>query len=221
MPSMTTSPPAPAQRREIVLLVHGLAAGRAMLRPLERSLQQRGYQTFNWGYPSLRSEIQALSDALTQELIKLNADASVARINLVTHSMGSIIARSTLANNEFARLGRVVMMAPPHGGSRVAANLARLLGWLCRPLKQLSDNPNSLVNNLPEPEGYEIGIIAAARDRVVRIENTRLACQADHIVVNSGHTSMLFRLEVADLVDSFLRQGRFARQELRVTGDMP
>lgn len=107
MPSMTALPPGPAQRRETVVLVHGLAAGRAMLRPLERSLQQRGYQTFNWGYPSVRGEIQALSDALTQELIKLNADASV------------------------------------------------------------------------------------------------------------------FRLEVADLVDSFLRQGRFARQELRVTGDMP
>ena len=59
-------------------------------------------------------------------------------------------------------------------------------------------------------------IVAAARDRVVRIENTRLSNQADHIVVNSGHASMLFRSEVADLIDSFLRHGRFVRQGLPV-----
>lgn len=221
MRTLTVSPPRPAPGRETVVLVHGLAAGSAMLRPLERSLQRRGYQTLNWGYRSVRGEIQALSHTLAEVLRNLDSDDSVDRVHLVTHSMGSIIARSALATNQFTRLGRIVMLGPPNGGSRVAARLGRFLGWLCRPLNQLSDAPNSLVNNLPEPKDCEIGIIAASRDRVVHVDNTRLACQTDHIVVDSGHTSMLFRLEVADLVDRFLRQGRFASQELLLTAEMP
>jgi pimeloyl-ACP methyl ester carboxylesterase len=145
----------------------------------------------------------------------LNDDPSVDRFHLVTHSMGSILARAALANNEFSSLDRVVMLGPPHRGSRVATHLARMLGWLCRPLAQLSDGQNSFVNNLAEPTGYEIGIIAAERDRVVRVENTRLTNQVDHIVVKSGHTSMLFQPEVVDLIESFLRQGRFLRQNSR------
>jgi pimeloyl-ACP methyl ester carboxylesterase len=214
---ISASPPVASPSRETVVLVHGLAASRSMLWPLERVLRRRGYRTLNWGYRSIRGEIHSLSNALGGELEKLNANPSVGRFHLVTHSMGSILARAALANNDFSRLHRVVMLGPPHGGSRVATHLARVLGWLCRPLAQLSHSPTSLVNSLVEPTGYEIGIIAAARDRVVRIDDTCLSNQADHIVVNSGHTAMLFRREVADLIDSFLRQGRFARQKLRET----
>jgi len=205
-------------KRETVVLVHGLAANRSILWPLQRSLRRRGYRTHNWGYSSIRGEIQSLSSSLSGELQKLNADPLVGRFHLVTHSMGSILARAALASHDFSQLKRVVMLGPPHGGSRVATQLARSLGWFCQPLVQLSDCPDSLVNNLVEPTGYEIGIIAAAQDRVVRIDDTCLSCQSDHIVVNSGHTSMLFRREVADLIESFLRQGRFAKPDLRVAG---
>jgi len=40
-----------------VVLIHGLAAGRWMLRPLERHLQACGYRTANWGYPSILRDI--------------------------------------------------------------------------------------------------------------------------------------------------------------------
>jgi pimeloyl-ACP methyl ester carboxylesterase len=196
-----------------VVLVHGLASNRTMLRPLEQSLRSRGYNTVNWGYPSIRSEIRSQSAALARELNRVN-DASSEPIHLVTHSMGSILARVALDAHHFDKLGRVVMLGPPHRGSRVARKLARVLGWLCRPLKQLSDHPSSFVNSLAEPRGYEIGIIAASRDRVVRIEDTRLDAQTDHVIVNAGHTSMLFRQEVVALVDCFLQSGLFARPAL-------
>lgn len=198
-----------SRNREMVVLVHGLAASRYMLRPLERQLQRSGYETLNWAYPSIRGEIAALSETFARRLQRLSEDSAIRRFHLVTHSMGSIIARAAIANAKFERLGRIVMLGPPHRGSRVAANLSKLLGWLCRPLAQLSDDPDSFVNNLPEPVGYEIGIIAAARDRVVHIESTRLSHQADHIVVDSGHTSMLFREDVSHLVESFLGHGTF------------
>lgn len=202
----------PPVAREVVVLVHGLAASRTLLKPLEWHLRQGGYETLNWGYPSIRGEIASLSESFSQRLRELCEDSTTHRFHLVTHSMGSIIARAALANAKFGRLGRVVMLGPPHGGSRVATNLSSVLGWLCKPLTQLSDRPDSFVNTLAEPVGHEVGIIAAARDRVVCIESTCLSRQTDHIIVDSGHTSMLFRRDVWHLVETFLHRGRFERQ---------
>ncbi len=212
MMSRTPQQPVLATDRELVVLVHGLAASRSMLRPLEMQLQRSGYETLNWGYPSIRGDIESVAQALQLNLRQVCEDVNVDRVHLVTHSMGSIIARIALANVEFTRLGRVVMLAPPHGGSHVATRLAKWLGWLFKPLPQLADPRDSFVNTLVEPIGHEIGIIAAARDRVVRIESTRLAQQSDHIVVDTGHSSMLIRKEVWRLIESFLRSGRFERQ---------
>lgn len=200
-----------SRRRELVVLIHGLAANRAMLKPLERHIKQGGFETLNWGYRSVTGDIRQLGNSLAAQLREMDEDDRFERTHLVTHSMGSI-TRAALVQQRFPRLGRIVMLGPPHRGSRIAANCASMLGWLCKPLAQLSDDPDSLVNSLPEPEGYEIGIVAALHDRVVRIESTCLKTQKDHIVIRSGHTSMLFRREVAALVESFLRDGRFERQ---------
>lgn len=199
-------------QRELVVLIHGLAASRGMLKPLERRIQQADFETINWGYRSITGDIRRLGNSLADQLRELDEDERFKRIHLVTHSMGSIIARAALAQQRLQRMGRTVMLGPPHGGSHVATNFARALGWFCKPLIQLSDDPASLVNSLPEPEGYDIGIIAALHDRVVRIESTRLKSQKDHIVIRSGHSSMLFRPDVAALVESFLRDGRFERR---------
>lgn len=201
-----------SRRRELVVLIHGLAANRAMLKPLEGHVRQGGFETLNWGYRSITGDIRRLGNSLADQLRELDEDDCFERIHLVTHSMGSIIARAALVQQRLPRLGRIVMLGPPHRGSHIAAKFARTLGWFCKPLTQLSDAPNSLVNSLPEPEGYEIGIVAASHDRVVRIESTWLKSQKDHIVVGTGHTSMLFRPDVAELVSSFLREGRFVRQ---------
>ncbi len=198
--------------RELVVLIHGLAAGRAMMRPLESRLLQAGFETLNWGYRSIIGDIGRLGRSLAELLQQLDGRDSLDRIHLVTHSMGSIIARAALAESESQRLSRVVMLGPPNGGSPVATRLAPALGWFCKPLKQLSDRQGSFVRSLSQPSGHEIDIIAAAYDRVVRMEDTTLSTQSDHVIVRSGHTSMLFRHEVAELVESFLRTGKFRRE---------
>jgi len=198
--------------RDLVVLIHGLAAGRTVMRPLERHLQWVGFETINWGYRSILGDVDRLGQSLGELLQDLNERNSLDRIHLVTHSMGSIIARAALARGDWQRLGRVVMLGPPNRGSPVATRLAPVLGWFCKPLEQLSDRRGSYVNSLPQPEGHEIGVIAAEYDRVVRLNDTTLSTQADHIIVRSGHTSMLFRREVAELVEEFLRNGAFRRQ---------
>lgn len=198
-----------AARGELVILVHGLGGGRWWMRRIERRLQRDGFDTLNWGYRSYLGGVETHGVRLLRLLEQLDGDSHVSRFHLVTHSMGGVLARFVLAERKFNKLQRVVMLGPPHAGSRVAANLAPVLGRILLPLIELSDNPGSLVNRLPEPQSIEVGVIAARRDRVVHVDSTRLANLADHITVDSGHNSMLFRSDVADYVARFLQVGHF------------
>ena len=114
-------------------------------------------------------------------------------------------------------LGRVVFLGPPNCGSPIARRLAPALGAICPALHDLSDASDSYVNRLPEPEGYKVGIIAAAYDRVVPLPNTYLASQSDHIVLPFGHSSMLFQRAVADAIHCFVEGSEFCQPHLSVT----
>ena len=106
-------------------------------------------------------------------------------------------------------MGRVVMLAPPNRGSRIARRLAPFLGRWIRPLADLSDAPDSAVNTLGLPVGVEIGIVAGRSDGRVRIEDTHLPGEADHLVVPGYHTFLMNSREVQDCTVRFLRTGRF------------
>lgn len=142
-------------------------------------------------------------------LRRLDRRPDVDNVRLVTHSMGGIVARFALLETRPEKVTQLIMLGPPNRGSRVASILSQGLGWLCKPLSQLSDTHDSFVNQLPPTENVEIGIIAALYDRVVAIDSTRLSTQKDHLVVASGHSSMLFRCDVANRVANFLQGGRF------------
>ena len=195
---------------DLVMLVHGLGGNRLWMRPIEKRVKSAGFRTWNWGYNSLVGGVTTHGDALFNTLSELEERSDCDRIHLVTHSMGSILARFALTRRKFHKLERIVMLGPPHAGSRVARNLSYLFGPLLHPLYELSDEATSLVNSLPEPEGLAIGIIAASRDRVVSVKSTRLSTLTDHLVVNSGHNSMLLRADVADHVVRFLSRGTFS-----------
>ncbi|MEQ8785202.1 MAG: alpha/beta fold hydrolase [Pirellulaceae bacterium] len=194
---------------EMVVLIHGLAANRFVMRPLEKRLRARGYDTRNWGYRSVWRPIERHAERFRERLEALARREDVERLHLVGHSMGSIITRYLVASDPPPKLGRVVMLAPPNQGSRVARWLNRGLGYLSPPLAQLSDRPESFVNRLAANLDVECGVIAARRDRMVRLESTHLDGQSDHAVFTAGHTSMLFYAGVAELVDRFLQTGRF------------
>lgn len=202
--------PRPQASGTVVVLIHGLGANRWFLWSLDRHLVRAGFRTINWSYPSVRREIETHGRSLRQLLRHLEEDPGCQRIHLVTHSMGGIIARWALAEWIPGKLGRIAMLGPPNQGSHVATRVARLLGWFCKPLSQLSDRADSFVNLLPAPQGLEIGVIAALHDRVVRVRSTFLPVQADHLEVPCGHNMILFRRDVALHVEWFLKSGAFA-----------
>jgi alpha-beta hydrolase superfamily lysophospholipase len=104
--------------REAVLLVHGHAAHPLLLEPLRRALARQGFRALSWHYGSLRGSIETDAAKLALEAAELDADASVARLHLVGHSMGAIVVRGALAKARPRKLGRVVLLAPPNRGAR-------------------------------------------------------------------------------------------------------
>ena len=202
------------KQRECMLLIHGLAANQLFLRPLAKHFSDEGFRVVNWGYPSIRNGVEKNAARLQSQLRDLTRDQSIDRIHVVGHSMGSIVARAALIDFLPSSLGQVVMLAPPNLGSPVARRLAPALGVVCPALHDLADTSSSYVNRLPEPEGYKVGIIAAAYDRVVPLPNTHLANQSDHIVLPFGHSSMLFQRAVADAIGCFIDGGQFCHSYL-------
>jgi pimeloyl-ACP methyl ester carboxylesterase len=198
--------------RQLVVLVHGLAANRLIMRSLATSLGKAFAATLNWGYQSLWSPIERHSRELAALLRQLDQGREHDRIHLVTHSMGSIIGRLALAEYLPERFGRFVMIAPPNRGSHIAARLAPYFGRICPPLEQLANHESSFVCSLSPPAIGELGIIAAQADFLVLEASTRLGCERDHIILPGLHSSLLWRAETAEQVRHFLEYGRFHRE---------
>jgi len=113
--------------REMVVLVHGMGRTRCSMNPVRRALEAAGYEVLNHGYHSRRMTVKEAGEALTQRLSQFSERPEITRVHLVGHSLGNIVIRWVIANQHPANLGRVVMLAPPNQGARLADRFA---GWL-------------------------------------------------------------------------------------------
>jgi len=193
---------------ETILLVHGHGAHPVLLEPLRRALERQGFRALNWRYGSLRGSIEAHAARLATAAKELDEDPAVARLHFVGHSMGAIVVRRALAMARPRKLGRVVLLAPPNRGARLADAALRLFGAGPIAARELCSRPDSYVNRLAPAADLDCGIIAASWDHVVSLGSTYLPEQRDHLVLRSLHTLPLHRRTPVQ-VGHFLRTGRF------------
>lgn len=196
---------------DYVVLLHGLGRTSYSMQKIGQKLDKQGYKVININYPSRSDRIENLAEKYLKEVLEKEYKEKDKRINFVTHSMGGIIVRYFLANNDLENLNRVIMMAPPNKGSILADKWSngKIGGHIMGPaLKQMSTNEDSFVNTLPLPN-YEFGIIAGKYDEKVKIERTKLENMKDFIIVPKEHTHIMKADETIDAIISFLEKGEF------------
>ena len=214
----------PAERPTVVLL-HGLGRTPRAMWAIERAARARGYRVLNLGYASRRGDVaqHAATVAAT-----LRDSAPSGQLHFVTHSLGGIVLRQAVAAGQLpaARVARVVMLAPPNGGSELVDRLGTLsvFGWINGPAgRQLGTGADGLPSRLGAAH-FPLGVIAGdwswnpvysamipgADDGKVSVERARVDGMADFLVVPHGHTFLMSSPDVIAQVIHFLRNGRFA-----------
>ena len=190
------------------------------------SLRDDGFEVVNIDYPSRDLTIEELAPlAVGKGLDGCRAIDGVDRVHFVTHSLGGILLRQYLVDNEIAELGRVVMLGPPNQGSIAVDKLIGVIGfdWINGPAgRQLGKGEESVPLSLG-PATFELGVIAGDRsidpitsavlenpdDGRVSVEDTKLAGMDDFVVVHHSHAFMMRMRVPIQLTIQFLRTGQF------------
>jgi triacylglycerol lipase len=211
--------------KDVVVLLHGLGRTRMSMMALWLAARHRGYRVINWHYRSTTASIAEHADAFAREVAPRLIAAP--RVHFVTHSLGGIIVRQFLSSHTLPNLGRIVMLAPPNGGSEVADVLqhSEIITRFVTPARELGTGTTSVPRSLP-PATFPVGVIAGSRshirifshwmddvpnDGVVAVERTKLAGMSDFLVLRRTHTMLPFAPDALAQVFRFIEDGRFDR----------
>ncbi|MDF1621033.1 alpha/beta fold hydrolase [Pseudothioclava nitratireducens] len=210
----------PAQA-DCTVLLHGLARSPNSLLLMETALKARGGSVINAGYPSTEAGLGTLVGYIDPAVASCG---EVDRIDFVTHSMGGILVQLwALSHPE--RMGRVVMLAPPNGGSEIVDIFGEQawFEWFNGPAGvRLGTSSEDIPAQLPEVT-FDLGVIAGNQtvnpitsamiegtdDGKVSVENTRIAGMSDHITLPVTHTWMMNDPRVIVETIAFLDSGAF------------
>jgi hypothetical protein len=205
-----------------VVLLHGLARRAGSLRALGAQLERAGYPIWSTSYPSRRLSIADAAAAVTEEIAR---DLPGRPLAAVTHSLGGVLVRHM--HDPRLRWQRIVMLAPPNGGSALAAELSPspLFAWFYGPAGRELGDPH----DWPAPPA-PFAVIAGTRarhpanpttwvrhraldgrpsDGTVLVDETRLDGMSDHAEVDATHTWIMRHPRVLPLTLAFLEHGAF------------
>jgi pimeloyl-ACP methyl ester carboxylesterase len=202
-----------------IVAVHGLWMRGASMAALRWRLEPKGFEVHAFSYPSVRAPLAANAAALAAFVERVPGDV----VHLVGHSLGGVLILAMLEQCVPARLGRVVCLGSPFGGSVSAARLAcwpggrRLVGRCIGDLNvrggfdawRAPIEVGIIAGSVPLGAGRLLGRFSGPNDGTVAVAETRLRGAHDHIVLPVTHMALLWSAEVAKQIGIFLAHGRF------------
>lgn len=199
-----------AAPRELVVLLHGMGRTARSMLPVQEMLEAAGYDVLNIGYSSYCCGIAELGAQVRRQLDSLRRPEH-RTVHFVGHSLGGILVRWMLAQESPpAGVGRVVMLAPPNQGARSADRFSPMVEWLLEPIDELRTDSSATVRQLPPMRDVTVGVIAGRQDGKVTVEETHVAGESGHLVLDANHAFIMKDDEVLRQTLAFLRDGRFA-----------
>ncbi len=198
------------------------------MRALEGNLSGLEFHVINIDYPSSKYPIEYLAEYVGKTIHQCHTDcADEERIHFVTHSLGGIVLRYYLKENQLHNLGRVVMLSPPNQGSELVDNLRDniLFKIVTGPSGQQLGTDSSSVPITLGAVDFELGIIVGNRslnlilshlipgedDGRVSVERSKVEGMADFLIVPQVHPFIMNSPEVIEQTVCFLEHGRFLR----------
>jgi pimeloyl-ACP methyl ester carboxylesterase len=199
-----------------VLLLHGLLMRSPALMPLAWRLRKRGFAPETFSYSTLWRTPGLAMERLAMRLYAMGPEP----VHLVAHSLGGLVAAETLNRYQNLPPGRLVLIGSPIAGSSAARGLAaHSLGGIAGRSGPLLRGGLAML-----PSNRRIGMIAGARslglgkffcnfdglnDGTVAVWETRMPGLAEHVVIQSSHSGLVFSEQAAGLAANFLETGHF------------
>ncbi len=211
-----------------VVLLHGLARTHRSMNGLAAFLRREGFSPWAHTYPSRRLTIADAARAVEEQI---RHDLPGQELFAVTHSLGGILLR----HMPHLPWKRVVMLAPPNRGSRVARTLGQnpLFRWFYGPAGQeVSDAADWPAPTAPfaviagtahvsignptgwATKGYGIFQDDEPNDGTVAVAETRLPGMSAFRTVAASHTWIMNDAETRALIVAFLRTGELTPSAL-------
>ncbi|MGA0024454.1 MAG: esterase/lipase family protein [Burkholderiales bacterium] len=204
---------------EPVIIVHGLWLHGMVMGWLARRIAQCGFDTHTYSYPSVQLTLSENAARLAQFCEGLGA----ARVHMVCHSMGGLIALKMLESTPALRCDRLVLVGTPYTGSFAAQRLAQFPGGaalLGRSIGEWLDGARpairaDAVGVSAGTRGFGLGWLIAPdlprpHDGAVTVAETEIPGPHGRVLLDVSHSEMLISREVAAQCCEFLAHGRFA-----------
>lgn len=197
------------------------------MKTLKYNLQLLGYECIVPKFPLIFQEFDHSVNLLEELFSELQLQKEE-KVHLVGHSTGGLVIRKFLGQTKYIEhIGRCVLLATPNNGSRLADIVHQIKVWT-KFHKTLYSIRTEYVKQLNLPEKYTVDIAAIAgtknsiileniinepNDGRIEISSVYFSGLTDYITLPYSHNEIHHKIETADLIDHFLRVGKFEKSD--------
>lgn len=197
--------PGPESNGRPIVCIHGLYQNHRAWLVYQHWLRSAGFtRLYTWSYSSFGQDFDHLSQALSQDLVRLAREHPGKKMVLIGHSLGGLLIQSVLADPAVAKHTHMaVTLGTPHQGS-VLASLA--LGKLGRSLKFEGELVRSLQTRKSQPEPAKVYIHPPLDTLVAPLSglHPREPGWTEIETPPLGHVSLLFHRPTARRIEKYI-----------------